>query len=391
MGRKPLPEIRLSAEEYIQLIELIRSDVKQAKVKTRAWVLLMADELDENDHGEIHHRMDSHRAIAEALQITWRTVTRVRERFLNGGLEEALYDKIRPGRPIKIDGEAEPILTTKIQLSTEERRYLEVLISNDVSRVRVKTRARILLRASERGFCIRGERRSKTNSIRAIAEALQISESMVVQVLKRFLSGGLERALYEKPAIRASVKIDSEAEAKLVNLACSAPPTGHKRWTLQLLADRMVELGYVEHISDTWVSMILKKANCSYRPSKRPHYMPSRNAVKAKLIMLDCSEPPIGHKRWTQQLLADRLIELGYVDQISESWIGMVIKEVELKLIMLASSAPPEGYERWTLKLLADRMVELGYVDSFSDTWVSVILKKAKFDYRSSNKKAGLE
>jgi hypothetical protein len=78
-------------------------------------------------------------------------------------------------------------------------------------------------------------------------------------VRRAFIEGGLDAALYDKPRVGRPPVIDGEAEAKLVMLACSSPPQGRSRWTLQLLADRMVELGYVPHISDTWVGKRLKK------------------------------------------------------------------------------------------------------------------------------------
>jgi len=73
----------------------------------------------------------------------------------------------------------------------------------------------------------------------------------------------VQAALYDKPRGGRPPVVDGEAEAKLVMLACSSPPEGRSKWTLQLLADRMVELGYVPHISDTWVSKRLKKTSSS--------------------------------------------------------------------------------------------------------------------------------
>jgi hypothetical protein len=78
-------------------------------------------------------------------------------------------------------------------------------------------------------------------------------------------------ALYDQPRAGRPVEIDGEAEAKLTMLACSAPPEGHQRWTLQLLADRMVELGYVEHIFDTWVMKRLKKQTATVGDQKLVH------------------------------------------------------------------------------------------------------------------------
>ena len=150
----------------------------------------------------------------------------------------------------------------EIRLSTEERRRLKALIGKGVSPARVQTRARILLMAAEHSVGSRGGSRRRTNSNQTIAEALQVSARTVSRVRQRFVNGGLENALYDRARSGRPVEIDGAAEAKLMMLACSAPPEGRKRWTLQLLADRMVALGYVEHISDTYVMERLKKTNC---------------------------------------------------------------------------------------------------------------------------------
>jgi transposase len=156
----------------------------------------------------------------------------------------------------------------EIRLNTEERRTLKEIVSKGVRPARVQTRARILLMAAERSVSSRGGTRRRTNSNQAIGEALQISARTVSRIRQRFLVGGLEAALYEQARPGRPVEIDGEAEAKLVMLACSAPPEGRNHWTLQLLADRMVELEYVNHISDTWVMKRLKKTNCDLGRSK---------------------------------------------------------------------------------------------------------------------------
>lgn len=156
----------------------------------------------------------------------------------------------------------------EIRLSTDERRQLKELVSKGVSSARMQTRARILLMAAERSVSSRGGARRRTNSNQAIGEALQICARTVSRVRQRFISGGIEAALYDRAHSGRPVEIDGSAEAKLTMLACSDPPEGRKRWTLQLLADRMVALGYVEHISDTWVMKRLKKTNLGRGPSK---------------------------------------------------------------------------------------------------------------------------
>ncbi len=150
----------------------------------------------------------------------------------------------------------------EIRLSTDERRQLKELVGKGVSAARVQTRARVLLMAAERSVSSRGGDRRRTNSNQAIGEALQISARTVSRIRQRFVAGGLEAALHDRARPGRPVEIDGAAEAKLSMLACSEPPEGRKHWTLQLLADRMVALGYVEHISDTWVDKLLKKTNC---------------------------------------------------------------------------------------------------------------------------------
>ncbi len=145
----------------------------------------------------------------------------------------------------------------EIRLNAEERRYLKEIVSKGVSAARVQTRARILLMAGEEV----SEHQRRTNSNITIAQALQISPRTVSRIRQRFVRGGIKEALIEQPRSGRPVEIDGEAEANLAMLACSAPPEGRKHWTLQLLADRMVELGYVEHISDTWVLDRLKKTH----------------------------------------------------------------------------------------------------------------------------------
>lgn len=154
----------------------------------------------------------------------------------------------------------------EIRLSAEERQRLKDLISKGVSPARVQTRARVLLMAAERSISHRGGQRRKTHANQEIGETLQISARTVSRIRLRFVAGGLEAALYDQVRSGRPVEMDGEAQAKLTMLACSAPPEGRERWTLQLLADRMVALQYVDHISDTWVMKLLKKT--PYAPGR---------------------------------------------------------------------------------------------------------------------------
>ena len=149
-----------------------------------------------------------------------------------------------------------------IRLSREEREQLHNLVRAGKSSARVQTRARILLLAAERSVSSKGGRTRRSNSNRTIGEDLLVSARTVSRVRQRFVAGGLQAALGEHERSGRPTEIDGEAEAKLIMLACSEPPEGRSRWTLQLLADRMVALGYTEHLSDTWVLKLLKKTNC---------------------------------------------------------------------------------------------------------------------------------
>jgi hypothetical protein len=77
----------------------------------------------------------------------------------------------------------------------------------------------------------------------------------------KFAAGGLAAALYDKPRSGRPIEIDGVARAKITALACTPAPAGHARWKLDMLADKAVELKYVEHISDTHVGTLLKKTN----------------------------------------------------------------------------------------------------------------------------------
>jgi transposase len=150
----------------------------------------------------------------------------------------------------------------EIRLTTEERRQLKAIVRKGAHPARIQTRARILLMAAERSVSSRGGPYRRSNSNLTIAESLQVSARTVSRVRQVFVRDGLEAALSDQPRPGRPVELDGEVEAKLLLLACSDPPEGRSRWTLQLLADRMVALGYAEHISDTWVMERLKKANC---------------------------------------------------------------------------------------------------------------------------------
>jgi len=134
-----------------------------------------------------------------------------------------------------------------VDLSEEEREQLEAIPAKGTSKARRLRRAHILLLADE-GLLDR-----------EIARAINSAVTTVERTRKRFVEEGLEGALSERSRPGAMRKLDGHQEAYLVALACSDPPEGKKRWSTQLLADRLVEAGMVEQISDETVRRTLKK------------------------------------------------------------------------------------------------------------------------------------
>ena len=144
-----------------------------------------------------------------------------------------------------------------VTLSIQEREQLQALVSQGKAAARKLVRARILLLADEAEG---GPRKSDPD----IVEALGCGRATVERVRKQFVEEGLEATLTPKPTTRTyENRLDGKAEAHLVALACGAPPEGRSRWTLRLLADRIVGLGYVESVSHETVRQTLKKTNSS--------------------------------------------------------------------------------------------------------------------------------
>jgi transposase len=144
-----------------------------------------------------------------------------------------------------------------VTLTDEERRMLQEMLSRGKAAARKLTHARILLKADA------ADGGPNWND-EAIAEGLEVGRATVERVRKEFVEEGLEAALERRKPRRVYLrKLDGDGEAHLVTLACGKPPEGRSRWTLQLLADRMVELQYVEEISYQTVRRTLKKTNSS--------------------------------------------------------------------------------------------------------------------------------
>jgi transposase len=147
----------------------------------------------------------------------------------------------------------------KVTLTAEERQQLHDLVTTGQAAAKKLAHARILLKAdaAEGGPGWDDQR---------IAGAVEVSTDTVARVRQRFVEQGLEAALVRKKQDHPSRerKLDGRAEARLIALACSAPPDGRKEWTMKLLADRLVELEVVDSVCDETVRRVLKKT----RPAK---------------------------------------------------------------------------------------------------------------------------
>jgi transposase len=111
--------------------------------------------------------------------------------------------------------------------------------------------------------CDEGKFSSKVTN-EQISQVLKVGMRTIDRVKKRFMEEGLEAVLERRPTSRVyDRKLDGDVEAKLVTLCCSDPPKGYAKWSLRLLADKMVELKYVESISHVTVRSVLKKTNLS--------------------------------------------------------------------------------------------------------------------------------
>lgn len=150
-----------------------------------------------------------------------------------------------------------PAKRYKVTLTSDERQALLALVSTGKAAAYKLTRARILLHSDQ------GPEGPAWNDER-IAEALHVSRRTVERTRQTCVEVGLEAALRRKARSRAgNVKFDGETEAHLIALACSPPPEGRVRWTLHLLADKMVELTHFETISHETIRQHLKKMNLS--------------------------------------------------------------------------------------------------------------------------------
>ena len=136
-----------------------------------------------------------------------------------------------------------------VPLDEEERNWLLTFINKGERGVRKLKRAHMLLLASE------------GKNDRQVAEALHACPQSVGNIRRKYAQGGLEAALNDRPRPGGERKLTAKGEATLIALACSAPPDGRVDWTMQMLADKLIELNLGESISDETVRRTLKKTS----------------------------------------------------------------------------------------------------------------------------------
>lgn len=144
----------------------------------------------------------------------------------------------------------------RVNLSTAQREILQELSSSGTIKVRAYKRARVLLLSDE-------NRVGGAKPGSQIAAEVDLSLATVQRIRRQFVEHGLEAALSEKARTGAPRKFSERDRAKITALACTKAPQGHARWTLRLLAEKMVELELVESISRDTVDKVLKKTNFS--------------------------------------------------------------------------------------------------------------------------------
>jgi hypothetical protein len=144
-----------------------------------------------------------------------------------------------------------------VTLADTERDHLKRLVAAGTESARKLTHARILLKADQGPG-------GPAWVDDAIAEAVEVSQPTVARVRKQYVEQGLEAALNRRAPAREYVrKLDGAQEARLIALACGQPPQGADRWSLRLLADKLVELEVVEDVSHQTVRRVLKKTSSS--------------------------------------------------------------------------------------------------------------------------------
>lgn len=136
-----------------------------------------------------------------------------------------------------------------LTLSQADRKFLLNLLKKGSLKAKTYKRATALLEL-DRG-----------HTLSDVSQTLNVSYPSVLSWRDKYLAEGLTASLHDKPRSGRPVVISGSQRAKVTALACSAPPKGHARWTLRLLADKVVELGHCDALSHTQAGRILKKTN----------------------------------------------------------------------------------------------------------------------------------
>lgn len=143
----------------------------------------------------------------------------------------------------------------RIKLTKDEVEELMSIINKGSHTSQTFRTAYILLNCDEGDF-------SEKVTNQQISKILKVGMRTIDRVKKKFIEEGLDLCLERRPTQRVyEKKVDGDAEAKLITLCCSEPPKGYSKWSLRLLAEKMVELKYVETISHVSVRKVLKKTN----------------------------------------------------------------------------------------------------------------------------------
>jgi transposase len=137
----------------------------------------------------------------------------------------------------------------EVHLKEEERRKLIGIVSKGRNKAVIIQRAHILLKADE----------GKTDA--EISQMMYVSEQTIRRTRQRFAQEGLQAALEDKPHPATGSELDEKQEARIIALACSEPPAGQARWTLELLTQEVLKDGSLTHLSPETVRLLLKKTN----------------------------------------------------------------------------------------------------------------------------------
>lgn len=148
-------------------------------------------------------------------------------------------------------------------LTQDERKYLGVLTFKGKHKSQKILNALILL------GCDEGEFQKKRSTNKEISKVLNISMKKIDRVKKRFVEDGLDITLNGRKGSRIyAKKVDGDFEAHLVALSCSEPPRGFARWSLRLLADKVIELDYIDNVSHETIRQVLKKTRLNLGSAK---------------------------------------------------------------------------------------------------------------------------